>query len=100
MMLRDESMYLPAAALLWISATLRSAAVRVLILANRLHRWLERRRVAAAALHDFATMGERELQDIGLSRVDVHRVAWGASDRDSRSPAGTNHYNPNGAFDA
>lgn len=90
-MLRHESPHLPAAVLLWISATLRSGAVRALILANRLHRWLEKRQVAAAALHDFATMGERELLDIGLSRVDVHRVAWGASDRD---------YNPSGAFDA
>ena len=70
-MLRYESPYLPAAALLQISATLESVAVRLLILANRLHRWLERRRIAAAALHDFATMGERELL----------RVGWGASDR-------------------
>jgi uncharacterized protein YjiS (DUF1127 family) len=83
-MLRYESSHLPAAALLWVSATLESVAVRVLILANRLHRWLERRRIAAAALHDFGMMGERELHDIGLTRVDVHRVAWGASDRDHR----------------
>lgn len=83
-MLRYESSHPPAAALLWVSATLESVAVRVLILANRLHKWLERRRIAAAALHDFGMMGERELHDIGLTRVDVHRVAWGASDRDYR----------------
>jgi hypothetical protein len=29
----------------------------------------------------FGAMSERELFDIGLTRVDVHRVAWGASDR-------------------
>jgi uncharacterized protein YjiS (DUF1127 family) len=47
----------------------------------RLDAWLEKRRIAAAALYDFGTMGERELLDIGLTRVDLHRVAWGASDR-------------------
>ena len=33
------------------------------------------------AMHDFDTMNERDLKDIGLTRVDVNRVAWGASDR-------------------
>ena len=42
--------------------------------------WLEKRRVFAAALHDFETMSDRDLRDIGLSRADVNRVAWGASD--------------------
>jgi uncharacterized protein YjiS (DUF1127 family) len=26
-------------------------------------------------------MGERELRDIGLTRADLRRVAWGESDR-------------------
>jgi uncharacterized protein YjiS (DUF1127 family) len=43
--------------------------------------WLEQRRLAQAALRDFNTMGDRELLDIGLTRVDLHRVAWGESDR-------------------
>jgi len=54
--------------------------------ANRLHAWLEKRRLANAALHDLGAMTERELLDIGITRTDVHRVAWGASDR-VRNPA-------------
>jgi uncharacterized protein YjiS (DUF1127 family) len=49
--------------------------------AKWLDAWLEKRRVAAVALRDLGTMSERELLDIGLTRVDVHRVAWGASNR-------------------
>jgi uncharacterized protein YjiS (DUF1127 family) len=73
--------YRSAAALLWLAAGMEAAARGACVAAKWLDAWLERRRVASAALHDLGTMSERELLDIGLTRVDVHRVAWGASDR-------------------
>jgi uncharacterized protein YjiS (DUF1127 family) len=76
-----QSQYRSAAALFVVAASMQAAGRHVCAAAKWLHSWLEQRRVAAAAFHDFRTMGERELLDIGLTRVDVHRVAWGASDR-------------------
>ncbi len=70
-----------AAALFLVAASMRAGARHVRAAAKWLHSWLEQRRIAAAAFRDFSTMGERELHDIGLSRFDVPRVAWGASDR-------------------
>ena len=75
-----DTQYRSAAALLRVAAIMLAAARSVRAAAKRLDAWLERRRVAAAAFHDFGTMSERELLDIGITRVDVHRVAWGASD--------------------
>jgi uncharacterized protein YjiS (DUF1127 family) len=77
-----QAQYRSAAALLWIAGQMQVTARGVRSVAKALDAWLERRRVAAAALIDFSTMSDRDLHDIGLSRVDVHRVAWGASDRD------------------
>jgi uncharacterized protein YjiS (DUF1127 family) len=76
-----ESRYRSAAALLLVATAMRAGARQLFAAARRLQAWLDRRRAAEAAFHDFGTMGERELLDIGLTRVDVHRVAWGASDR-------------------
>ena len=76
-----ETQYRSAAALFWVAAVVQAGARRVCAAAKWLDAWLERRRVAAAALRDLGTMSERELLDIGLTRVDVQRVAWGASDR-------------------
>jgi len=45
--------------------------------------WLAKRRAAAKARGDLSSMSDRELKDIGITRVDVERVAWGASDRDA-----------------
>ena len=70
-----------AAALFMVAAAMLNASRRVRAAAKRLDAWLERREMAAAALHDFGKMSDRDLLDIGLSRADVHRVAWGASDR-------------------
>ena len=69
-----------AAALHWLAAVMHGCARRVRATAQWLDATLERRRVAAAALRDFEMMSERELLDIGLTRVDVQRVAWGASE--------------------
>jgi uncharacterized protein YjiS (DUF1127 family) len=80
-MFTHETRYRSAAALFLVAAVMQAAARHVCAVAKWLHAWLEKRRVAAAAFHDFGTMSERELLDIGLTRVDVHRVAWGASDR-------------------
>ena len=76
-----ETQYRLAAALFWVAAVMQAGARSVCVLAQWLDAWLEKRRVAAAALRELGTMSERELLDIGLTRVDVHRVAWGASDR-------------------
>ena len=76
-----DTQYRSAAALFLAATFMQAAARHVRAAAKRLHAWLEKRRAAAAAFHDFGTMGERELHDIGLSRADLHRVAWGASDR-------------------
>jgi uncharacterized protein YjiS (DUF1127 family) len=68
--------------MLRIAAFLRAVDACVRAASNGVLAWLEKRRVAAAAFHDFETMSDRDLRDIGLSRADVNRVAWGASDRD------------------
>jgi uncharacterized protein YjiS (DUF1127 family) len=76
-----ETQYRSASALFLLATTMQAGAARVRAAARALDAWLERRRVAATALHDLGTMSERELLDIGLTRVDVNRVAWGATDR-------------------
>ena len=78
-----ETQYRPAMAMLRIVAFLRAMDACLGAAANAALAWLEKRRVAAAAFHDFETMSDRELRDIGISRADVNRVAWGASDRHS-----------------
>jgi uncharacterized protein YjiS (DUF1127 family) len=80
-MIMYQTQHRSAAALFLAAAAMQAAARHVHGAAKGLHAWLEKRRVAAAALDDFAMMSERELLDIGLTRVDVRRVAWGASDR-------------------
>jgi uncharacterized protein YjiS (DUF1127 family) len=77
----DVSRHSLVAALFRTAALLRAAARRACTAARRLAAWLEQRRIANAAFHDFQSMSERDLIDIGLTRVDVHRVAWDAPDR-------------------
>ena len=69
-----------AGALFRLGAAMQASGRALRAAAKRLDALLERRRVAAAALEDFATMSERDFRDIGLTPVDVDRVAWGASD--------------------
>jgi uncharacterized protein YjiS (DUF1127 family) len=73
-----ETQYYSAVALFRIADIMHAAARRVRAAAKSLHAWLNKRRLAAAAFDAFETMSERDLLDIGLSRADVHRVAWGA----------------------
>ena len=80
-MFKSSTPYRSAAALFLFADLMHAAAWRVRLVARRLHTWLEKRRIAISALYDLGTMSERELLDIGLTRVDVNRVAWGASDR-------------------
>jgi uncharacterized protein YjiS (DUF1127 family) len=78
----------PFATLLFqLAAVLHLAAHRVRAMALRLNAWLERRRAAAAALLLLNAMTERELRDIGLTRLDVQRAAWGGSLRDGDTPS-------------
>jgi len=74
-----DTQYRSAAVLFSVAAVMLAAARSVRAAAKRLDAWLEKRRVAAVAFHDLGRMSERELLDIGLTRADVHRVAWGAS---------------------
>jgi uncharacterized protein YjiS (DUF1127 family) len=76
-----ETRYRSVSALLAPATFMQTAGRRLRGVAMGLHAWVERRRVAAAAFADFGTMGERELQDIGLTRSDLHRAAWGAAVR-------------------
>jgi uncharacterized protein YjiS (DUF1127 family) len=62
---------------------LRALEQRFGAAATRLGVWLTNRRIAAIARRDLNSMSDRELKDIGITRVDVERVAWGASDRDA-----------------
>lgn len=73
--------YFSVAALFGIAAIMQAAARRLRAAAKWMDGWLERRRAAAAAFDDFERMTERDLLDIGLSRAEVNRAAWGASDR-------------------
>ena len=73
--------YRSAAALFRLAAAMHAGARGVFAAAEWLEAWFEKRRIAAAAFNDFSLMNERELLDIGLSRADRHRVAWGESDR-------------------
>lgn len=76
-----ETRYSSAAALFGIAAIMQAAARRVRAAAKWIDGWLERRQLTAAAYDDFGRMSERELLDIGLSRAEVNRAAWGTSDR-------------------
>jgi uncharacterized protein YjiS (DUF1127 family) len=76
----SKTQYRSAATLFQVAAIMLAASRSLRAAAKSLDAWLERRRVAAAALRDLAAMSEHELHDIGISRGDVLRVAWGASD--------------------
>jgi len=80
-MLIHQTRHISAAALIGAATLMRSAARHMRSSGVRLEAWLEKRRIAAAALREFETMSERDLLDIGLTPVDLNRVAWGASDR-------------------
>jgi len=76
-----QNQYYSAVALFRMAAVMHTTAERMRAAAKSLHDWLERRRRAAIALDEFAAMSDRTLLDIGLSRADVLRVAWGGSER-------------------
>ena len=80
-MVSQASYYRSAAALFQAANALHASARLTRVAARELHAWLEKRRIAADARRDLGMMSERELKDIGLTRVDVDRVALGASDR-------------------
>jgi uncharacterized protein YjiS (DUF1127 family) len=80
-MVSQLSPYRSAAALFQTASALYAVATRMRFAARKLHVWLDGRRIAADARRDLKMMSERELKDIGLTRVDIDRVALGASDR-------------------
>ena len=76
-----QNQYYSTAVMFQIADVMHAAAMRMRSGAKALHAWLEKRRRAAIAFHEFERMSDRTLRDIGLSRADVHRMAWGTSDR-------------------
>jgi uncharacterized protein YjiS (DUF1127 family) len=76
-----QTPYFSAVALFRVAALMHVAAGHLRTGAKSLHAWLETRRRAAVATHEFERMSDRTLRDIGLSRADMLRVAWGI-DRD------------------
>jgi hypothetical protein len=66
------------ATLFRLAVVMQAGARRLRAAAKWLDARLERRRITTAALHDFGTMSERELLDIGLIRVDMRGVTSGA----------------------
>lgn len=52
----------------------RPGAHKLRAVARRLDGWLERRRLAAAAMRELAAMSDFELRDIRLSRYDVEHL--------------------------
>jgi uncharacterized protein YjiS (DUF1127 family) len=79
-MLKFSTPYRSAAALFYFAELMHAAARQLWLVARSLDAWLGKRRVAIRALYELGAMSERELLDIGLTRVDVNRVAWSASD--------------------
>jgi hypothetical protein len=81
-MLAYQTQFRSAAALFRTAALMRAAARRIRDMARRLNARLEER-ADAAALRDLASMGERELRDIGLDFVQgplrAQRASWNAS---------------------
>jgi uncharacterized protein YjiS (DUF1127 family) len=72
-----HNQYYSTSVMFQMADALHAAGRRLRVAAKALQAWLETRRRAAIALDEFATMSDRALQDIGLSRADVLRVAWG-----------------------
>ena len=76
-----ENRYYTAAALFRLASAMHAAAGHLRVAANALHARLEKRRRAAIAFHEFERMSERTLRDIGLTRAEALRMAWGVEDR-------------------
>ena len=72
-----QTQYYTTAVMFQVAELMHVAARRMRSAAESLDAWLEKRRRAAIALDEFATMSDRALRDIGISRADVLRVAWG-----------------------
>jgi uncharacterized protein YjiS (DUF1127 family) len=79
-MSRHQTHHAAAGALFRLATAMHAGSRGLRSAATWLDALLEKRRVAAVAMRDFQTMSERDLLDIGLTQVDVNRVAWGASD--------------------
>ena len=72
-----QNHYYSTAVMFQIADVMHAAAVRMRSAAKTLQVWLEKRRRAAVAFHEFERMSDRALRDIGVSRSDVLRAAWG-----------------------
>ena len=63
--------------LLYLARFLSASGRRVRFFARELGAWLEQRRAARLALEQLSAMSDRELQDIGIARSDIDRIAHG-----------------------
>jgi uncharacterized protein YjiS (DUF1127 family) len=71
-----QNEYYSTSVMFQIADALQVAAARMRGAAKALHAWLDARRRAAIAFHEFERMSDRTLRDIGLSRADVMGAAW------------------------
>lgn len=72
-----QNTHFSTVALFRLAVVTHSAAEHLRAAAKSLHAWLDKRRRAAIACHEFERMSDRSLRDIGLSRADVLSAAWG-----------------------
>jgi uncharacterized protein YjiS (DUF1127 family) len=86
-MTAHQTPYYSTALMFQLADLMHAASSRTRSAARSLHAWLEQRRRAAIAFHEFERMSDRTLRDIGLSRADVLRAAWGAERGDDRLEA-------------
>jgi len=72
-----QNQYYSTSVMFQAAEALHMAAGRIRHAAKALHARLEERRRTAIALDELQRMSDRSLRDIGLSRADVLRSAWG-----------------------
>ena len=71
--------------LLYVAWLLSAGGRRIRLFAKALGGWLERRRAARVAREQLSAMSERELQDIGIGRSEIERIANEPSTQRARS---------------
>jgi uncharacterized protein YjiS (DUF1127 family) len=76
----NDTRFLSAAMLFGFAVVMRNWARSAWSAGKWLDARLERRRLSATALAELKRMSARDLQDIGLNRGDIYRVAGGAWD--------------------
>ena len=72
---------LAVSALLWIAAALHAGGRALRTRAKHLHAWIKRRDLDAKSRRALHAMSDRQLYDIGLTRLDVAAPPWVSRER-------------------